>query len=287
MIRVHHLACGHMSPLGARLLVGPRPAGAPAFVCHCLLIETEAGLVLVDSGIGLLDVAHPAKRLGRSFVFTMGAQLDEALTAARQMEALGFSQKDVRHIVLTHLDLDHAGGLSDFPEAKVHVYAAEHRAALRRETLLERERYRPIQWAHGPHWRPYETSGERWMGFECVRELEGLPPEILLVPLGGHTRGHSGVAVQVDGGWRLHAGDAYFHRGEVDPQGPHCPPALRVYQQAIQLDGPTRLENQRRLRELAQTQGDTVRIFSAHDRVEFERLRTPKVQVAGAVAPAA
>src|SRR3546814_2886084 len=61
--------------------------------------------------------------------------------------------------------------------------------------------------------------GERWFGFEAVRDLDGLPPEILLVPLPGHTWGHSGVAVQEDGGgWLLHAGDAYFYRGEVGSQ---------------------------------------------------------------------
>ncbi len=47
----------------------------------------------------------------------------------------------MRHIVLTHLDVDHAGGLPDFPDARVHVFAREH------ETMLdpprrERRRYR-------------------------------------------------------------------------------------------------------------------------------------------------
>ncbi len=37
------------------------------------------------------------------------------------MKRLGYSINDVRHIILTHLDLDHAGGLHDFPNAAVHV----------------------------------------------------------------------------------------------------------------------------------------------------------------------
>jgi glyoxylase-like metal-dependent hydrolase (beta-lactamase superfamily II) len=52
------------------------------------------------------------------------------------------------------------------------------------------------------------------MGFEAVRDLDGLPPEILLVPLAGHTWGHSAVAIDTGDGWLLHAGDAYFFRGE-------------------------------------------------------------------------
>ncbi|WP_223281445.1 MBL fold metallo-hydrolase [Streptomyces antnestii] len=43
--------------------------------------------------------------------------LDTGETAVRQVAALGYDIEDVRHIVLTHLDLDHAGGLRDFPPA--------------------------------------------------------------------------------------------------------------------------------------------------------------------------
>ena len=46
--------------------------------------------------------------------------------------ALGLDPRDVRHIVVTHLDLDHAGGLADFPDAKVHLHAREHAAAMAR-----------------------------------------------------------------------------------------------------------------------------------------------------------
>jgi len=33
--------------------------------------------------------------------------------------------------VLTHIDFDHAGGLPDFPQAKIHVHANEKNAAQR------------------------------------------------------------------------------------------------------------------------------------------------------------
>jgi dihydrofolate reductase len=36
-------------------------------------------------------------------------------------------------------------------------------------------------------------DGEPWFGFERVRPLDGLPPEIALIPLIGHTFGHAGV----------------------------------------------------------------------------------------------
>lgn len=68
-MRVHHLNCGSLRPLGGRLVDGePGLLRTGRMVCHCLLVETEAGLVLVDSGMGLRDVADPAGRLGRRFL---------------------------------------------------------------------------------------------------------------------------------------------------------------------------------------------------------------------------
>jgi glyoxylase-like metal-dependent hydrolase (beta-lactamase superfamily II) len=97
--------------------------------------------------------------------------------------------------------------------------------------------------------------------------LEGLPPEILLVPLAGHTWGHAGVAVDTGNGWLLHAGDAYFFRGEMG-ETYRCPPGLAGYQRLMEVDRAARLANQARLRALAR--GGDVRIVSAHDPVELE-----------------
>lgn len=240
-------------------------------VCHCLVLETNQGLVIVDTGLGLDDMREPKRRLGSMFVPLVGAVLDEQDTALRRIEALGFKASDVQHLVVTHLDLDHAGGLSDFPHAKVHVYGAELDAARARATFLERERYREAQWAHNPDWAPATLrGGEAWFGFEAVRDLPGLPPEILMIPLPGHSRGHSGVAVQSEDGWLLHAGDAYFSKGELDPNGRHCPVALDLFQHIVAVDDKQRLHNQERLRQLAMHHASDVRIFSAHDPDELE-----------------
>ncbi len=177
-----------MRPLTERLVHG---AGSlfrrGRLVAHVVVIETDAGLVLVDSGIGLADIAEPAKRLGRGFLSAAGPLLDPERTALRQLEALGYRPSDVRHIVLTHLDLDHAGGIGDFPTATIHVLATEHAAAMARVTRGERERYRPQQFAHGPRWQLHEASGgERFFGFELARAV--VEPEVLLLPAHGSSR---------------------------------------------------------------------------------------------------
>ena len=185
------------------------------------------------------------------------------------VERLGFGRRDVRHIVLTHLDRDHAGGLADFPAATVHVADAEFQAAMTRTGRRARMRYQPSQWQHGPTWARHPTGGERWLGFDGVSQMRGLPPEILLVPLRGHTSGHAGVAIATDGGWLLHAGDAFYHASELDSAQPRRRPGLAVTQWLIEADRGAGRSNRERLRALARRAGGEVTILCSHDPATF------------------
>lgn len=284
-MRIHHLSCGTMCPFGGRLWDGRSPVlGAAEIVCHCLLIETEVGLVLVDTGFGMRDVAQP-QRLNPLFRIANRVRLREPDTALRQIEKLGFSAADVRHIVLTHLDFDHAGGIEDFPDATVHVFGAELDTARSQSSWLDRQRHRPMQWDRAIDWQVYTPEGERWFGFSCVRELVGMPPEILLVPLAGHTLGHCGAAVRGPEGWLLHVGDAYFFRDEMALGGYYCTPMLRAYQRLMAADNETRLLNQTRLRELKRAHGREIRLFCAHDAKELEELSPAPLEPAPIIAP--
>lgn len=243
--------------------------------CHCLATETGAGLVLVDTGFGLRDVADPRSRLSGFFLGLLSPAFREEMTAIRQLERMGFRGSDVRHIVLTHLDFDHAGGLDDFPHATVHMLQQERDYALLQKTWMDRQRFRPQQWGTREQWQVYAgPAGERWFGFDAVRDLAGLPPEILMVPLPGHTHGHAGIAVlHDDGRWLLLAGDAYFYHREMDSDAPYCTPGLRMYQTMLEKDRKARLANQHRLRELKRRHGSNeVRVFCAHDPLEYELL---------------
>lgn len=272
-MKIHHLNCGTCCPAGGALFDGTSPGAQAHLVCHCLLIESARGLVLVDTGFGARDVANPGHRLSAFFRGLNRPQLRSEETAVAQVRRLGFRVDDVRHIVVTHLDFDHAGGIEDFPNATVHVTAREKEVADegRGGAFVGRKRYRPQQWNDVADWRLYTAGeGERWFGFDAVRDLDGLPPEILLIPLAGHTWGHSGVAIREDDGrWLLAAGDAYFFRGEVGSDARHCPPGMRAYQRLMEVDAAARLENQRRLRTLSREHGDAVRMFCGHDAVEF------------------
>jgi glyoxylase-like metal-dependent hydrolase (beta-lactamase superfamily II) len=194
----------------------------------CLLIDTDHGLVLVDTGLGLHDFVSPGL-LVRVFRWALRFPNDPEHTAVRQLSRLGHEPESVRHIVMTHLHFDHAGGLPDFPHAQVHVHRREYEAMLRPRSLMELG-YDRLDFQHGPSWVLYGQATEDWLGLEAFR----LPftPEMYLAPLFGHTRGHCAVAIKDGHGWVFQCADALPTNAEFDltPSwlnrlviGPHVP----------------------------------------------------------------
>ena len=254
-MRVHHLNCGTMRTPGLRL------------VTHVLLLETGAGLVLVDSGIGLADIADPRDRLG-PYRHVARPALDPAETAVHQLRRLGHDPDDVTDIVVTHLDFDHIGGAADFPHARVHLTADEWNAAHARRSLLERGRYRPAGWSHDPRVVTYDKATDSWRGF-AVQPLEGVD-DVALVPLPGHTRGHAAVAVNTGERWILHAGDAFYHRNALS--GGREPLLSRLQERMVAHDWARVKANHAALGAV----GDAdVLVVNAHDPVLFDRASAP------------
>jgi glyoxylase-like metal-dependent hydrolase (beta-lactamase superfamily II) len=253
---------------------GVLPKGENRVPIHCLLVETPAsGLVLVDTGIGRQDYAESTSRLGLGFASLLRGGPED--TAIAQVEALGYRREDVRHLVVTHLDLDHAGGIHDFPHAALHVMRAERDVAIAPKGR-DAVRYRPVQWSEHKNVHCYDpTDGERFHGFELVRNLVGLPPEISMMPLAGHTRGHACVVVHSNEGDRdvasdaaiwVHCGDAYFSRQSI--LGGRAPAILAHYERMLAVDKDAIARNHQRLGELQGVPG--VRIFCAHDPIELQ-----------------
>ncbi len=239
-----------------------RPPLLGGLVNHVLLVERPGGLLLVDSGLGTADLERP-HRLGRAWRALTQPHLSLAETALAQVTALGYDAADVTDIVLTHLDLDHAGGVDDFPGARVHLHAVELEAA-RDPRGMEHGRYLPAQWADADL-VPHTAGSDDWHGFASVAAVAD---DVLLVPLPGHSRGHAMVAVRDGDGWLLHAGDAYLRRGDLtDP--PSAPRAVRLAQRLLAQDDDVRLAHLARLRELVAADYPGVRVFSAHDPVEL------------------
>ncbi|MAY74250.1 MAG: MBL fold hydrolase [Phycisphaerae bacterium] len=247
MTDIRHINCG-------TLLV----PGYPTVVCHCLaLIDTDE-VVLVDTGIGLLDVRDPDARLGRELIDAAGFQFNTWDTAVSRLESMGVDRSRVGHIVLTHADPDHAGGLADFAGAQVHVSDEE-----RGHVESGHPRYVQRHFEHGPRWRTYaaDDNATSWFGLPARRIDLPVDAEVLIVPLPGHTLGHCGVAIAQDDGWFLHAGDAYYLRAELTDS--HHPAGQLAAARAD--DDAKRLESLATLRRIVNDHSDEVEVCGYHD----------------------
>lgn len=246
---VYHLNCGVLHS----------PPNPPAS-CHCLLIENGGRLLLVESGIGLQDIANPLERIGQAAIAGAGFQFEERQTACRQIEKLGFRRTEVTDVVLTHCDPDHAGGLADFPDASVHVSNEEYT-----NLASGRERYSGSQFSHQPQWVTYPPATEHWFGLEARRlSIPGLT-DIFLIPLFGHTLGHCGFALRTGRTWLLHVGDAYYLRAELTND--HHPVSALAKNRAD--DDSQRRASLASLRRISHEQASDVNMFGYHDFTEF------------------
>ncbi|MGE8555436.1 MAG: MBL fold metallo-hydrolase [Chryseobacterium jejuense] len=226
---------------------------------HCLLIEEDDNLLLIDTGVGVQDVEHPNERLGAELIEAAGFQLDRKLTAFQQILDLGLDPANVKNCILSHLDPDHTGGLADFPNATVHVSAEELI-----NFYSDNPRYIENHLDHNPPIKEYGIADEQWFGFEARKVNTSLKTPIYLIPLFGHTLGHCGIALEWEGKWFFYIGDAYYLRAELeDEQNPAGQLA-----EARADDNTKRLESMEKIKTLMQEHPE-VEVFGYHDREEF------------------
>lgn len=199
MKNLHHLNCVRIiSPVNDN-------------VCgHCLLLQEQGKLILIDTGIGLLDTLMPEERIGRPLIDLVGYSFNEEQTAFRQIEKLGLDPGMVTDCVISHLDNDHIGGLADFPKASVHVGVEEFE-----NYRSGNPRYLEAPLAHHPIIKTYPRSNDSWFGFEARKVDIDIDTDIYLIPLFGHTLGHCGIALRTDNNWIFYVGDAYYMRIEL------------------------------------------------------------------------
>nr|WP_315034795.1 MBL fold metallo-hydrolase [uncultured Chryseobacterium sp.] len=248
MKSIHHLNCVKINIPMNEDVIG-----------HCLLIEEDDQLLLIDTGLGIQDVKHPNERLGEELIKTVGFQLDIELTAFHQIQKLGLNPNRVEDCILSHLDPDHSGGLADFPDATVHVAAEELI-----NFYSENPRYIEQHLAHNPPIKEYGMSDEEWFGLEARKVNTTLKTEIYLIPLFGHTLGHCGVAIEWEGKWLFYIGDAYYLRAELEDEQ-HPAGQLAA---ARADDNTKRLESIEKIKNLMQEHPE-IEVFGSHDREEF------------------
>jgi glyoxylase-like metal-dependent hydrolase (beta-lactamase superfamily II) len=183
-------------------------------------VEHPEGVILVDTGAnaGLkrLPRWHPYFQLAVKF------DIEPEQEVGPQLRALGIAPGDVKLIVLTHLHIDHDGGLVAFPRARVLVSAGERAAAAGLTGRLNG--YLPQRWPSHFDPEPLVFADPPFGPFARSRRLTA-DGALTALPTPGHTPDH--VSVVLDDGERriVFVGDAAYSQdnllaGRVDGISP-------------------------------------------------------------------
>ena len=253
MTAIHHLNCVKIvSPIN------------PDVCGHCLLLNENGKLILIDTGIGLLDTLHPLERIGQPLIDIVGYRFNEDQTAVRQIENLALDPGMVKDCIISHLDNDHTGGIADFPTATVHVGAEEFD-----NYNAGNARYLRTPLLHQPVIKAYESSGFKWFGFEARKISINIETEIFLIPLFGHTLGHCGIALKINDKWLFYVADAYYMRVELTDSNHPVNELAKVRAD----DNNLRMASLDKIRKLIYEHPE-IEVFSYHDMEEYRNFKT-------------
>jgi N-acyl homoserine lactone hydrolase len=173
-------------------------------------IEHRDGVILVDTGAsaGLkrLPRWHPYFRLCVRF------EIEPEQEAGPQLRALGAASADVTRVVLTHLHIDHDGGLAHFPRSEILVSPGELRRA---SGLAGRLRgFLPERWPSAFDPKPLVLDGGPYGPFARSKRLTA-DGAIVAVATPGHTPDHLSVIVEDGEGVVFIAGDASYNEATM------------------------------------------------------------------------
>jgi N-acyl homoserine lactone hydrolase len=232
-VRLHPLLCGRAIAPPTWLLREPgRLAGlrglgigvrrddwVPIPVVAFMLEHPGVGPVLIDAGLHASVAAKPAASLGRVGTLAFrDLQMDAGQALPAQLRDRGVDPARVATVVMTHLHVDHASGISEFPHATFVVSRAEWDAATTQGRL---HGYATRQFDHAFDYRllDFDAAGAdgpaSFSGFARSFDLFG-DGSVRAVYTPGHTLGHMSVVVRTDGGEVLVAGDAIYLRRNLD-----------------------------------------------------------------------
>jgi N-acyl homoserine lactone hydrolase len=168
-------------------------------------IEHPEGVIVVDTGAAAHLKSLP--RWHPYFRFAVRFDIEPEQEVGPQLRGLGIGARDVKTVVLTHLHIDHDGGLAHFPRSRILGSAGEiARASGIAGAMLG---YLPKRW---PKWFAPEPLA--WQPTACGPFASSAPisaaGDVIAVPTPGHTPNHLSVVVRDGDHEIMLAGDASY-----------------------------------------------------------------------------
>jgi N-acyl homoserine lactone hydrolase len=168
-------------------------------------IEHPEGVIVVDTGAnaGLKSLPrwHPY------FQFSVRFDIEPEEEIGPQLRAQGIGARDVKTVVLTHMHIDHDGGLVHFPHSRVVASGDEiARTSGISGAILG---YLPSRW---PQW--FQPEPLVWQASPCgpFKQSANITKagDVIAVPTPGHTPGHLAIIVSDGNEQIMIAGDSSY-----------------------------------------------------------------------------
>ncbi|MDO8209456.1 N-acyl homoserine lactonase family protein [Conexibacter sp. CPCC 206217] len=202
---------GRLGVLRDRLQVlGSRRSGWLQLPVPAFLVEhPSAGPLLVDTGFHPSVVDGVEANMGRAARVLYHVRMEREQAIAKQLETRGIAATDVRTVVMTHLHVDHASGVSEFPAATFVVDAREWVAASAGGT---RNGYHARQFDHAFDWRTIDYGMQAIDSFASFGQSFDLFGDgaVRLLSTPGHSAGHQSVLLRLSAREALLTGDAAY-----------------------------------------------------------------------------
>ena len=191
-----------------------RPVPVPAF----LVRHPTAGLTLIDTGLHPSIASEPTANLGRLAASFTDPTMGPGEDVASQLRTRGVEAGEIRQVVLTHLHVDHASAISEFPDA-VFVVARDEWEDATTGLLPILRYYRRQQFDYAFDFRTVDYSSDAINSFSTFGRSFDLfgDGSVVLVSTPGHSAGHQSVVLRLADRPMVVAGDAIFLEGQLEP----------------------------------------------------------------------
>ena len=214
---------GRLGPMHAFGLRVPRQEWIDVPVVAFLVEHPGFGSFLIDTGFHPSVAVDPKQNLGRlNAAFFKDIEMSQSDAVSAQLRSRGIEPAGLGLVVMTHLHVDHASAISDFPQATYLLSRREWEAAV--EPRGATRGYVRRQFDHAFDFRLVDfdsSAADSFATFGRSYDVFG-DGSVRLVSTPGHTFGHLSVVLRLAAGEALVAGDAiYLMRTMRDSHLPH------------------------------------------------------------------
>ena len=243
-MKLYVLDGGHVYVPDTSHFTPERNMGVPITIpLSMFLIDHPKGLVVFDTGLNVDNLPEAMRNDAHS---TPDQRID------RQMARLGYRPEDVKYVILSHMHVDHVGGMTLFPDATFIVRKEELRMA-----------WWPESYEGGYFFIDYKnTRGYKYLQPRDDEEVDVFfDRSLILIDTKGHSRGHQSLIVNLPKSGRIVlAGDAVQVAANLSEA--ILPGICWNSEMAV-----------RSIEKLQHMQKEGMQIILGHDPVSFEHLR--------------